>query len=217
MEEVAPRADSSLASSLPVDLDACLITSELLERPSRPADFEAENRALVALARCLSSSPERILEELAATALKLSGAHSAGISLLTEDKRSFRWPALVGQWACYRGGGTPREFGPCGTVLDRNAALLFSHPERYFDYLAPITPGVEECLLVPFAVDGENVGTIWVIAHDKSRQFDAEDLRVLTSLSRFASAGFQVLSTPAMLTEKPKTCFAAAARSLKHS
>ncbi len=196
MEEVDSRPDSSpRGPHLDFDLDSCLITSELSERPSRPPDFEAENRALVSLARRLSSSPEGILEDLAQSALTLCRAHSAGISLLTDDKQSFRWPALVGEWACHRGGGTPRAFGPCGTVLDRNAPLLFSHPERFFSYLAPVTPAVEEALLVPFAVDGENAGTIWVIAHDRSLQFDGEDLRVLTSLAKFASAGFQVLSS----------------------
>ena len=38
---------------------------------------------------------------------------------------------------------------------------------------------------------GEAVGTIWVVAHDTSRRFDAEDLRVLTSLAAFAEAAYQ--------------------------
>jgi signal transduction histidine kinase len=38
------------------------------------------------------------------------------------------------------------------------------------------------------------VGTIWVISHDESRQFDREDARVLTTLGEFAAAAYQTLS-----------------------
>src|SRR5581483_745715 len=43
-------------------------------------------------------------------------------------------------------------------------------------------------MLLPFYVGGRSIGTIWVIAHDQSRRFDAEDLRVMTNLSHFAAA-----------------------------
>jgi PAS domain S-box-containing protein len=49
-------------------------------------------------------------------------------------------------------------------------------------------------MLIPFYVEGKAVGAIWVIAHDQSRQFDAEDLRVMTNLSKFAAAAYQALS-----------------------
>jgi two-component sensor histidine kinase len=77
--------------------------------------------------------------------------------------------------------------------LDRNVALLFSHPERDFSYFAPVTPLIEEALLIPFFVDGKAVGTVWIIAHDHSRKFDAEDLRVMTNLGTFAAAAYQTL------------------------
>jgi C4-dicarboxylate-specific signal transduction histidine kinase len=54
---------------------------------------------------------------------------------------------------------------------------------------------VEECLLVPFYVTGEAVGTIWVIAHSDKRKFDAEDLRMLESMGRFASAAYQAVES----------------------
>lgn len=173
-------------------LESVLSTAELSRRPPRPPDYAAENRALVALARQMAASPDGILQELAETALLLCRAHSAGISLLEADHRSFRWPAVAGQWAAPVGGGTPRDFGPCGTVLDRRAAQLFSHPERYFTYLSAVTPPVDEALLLPFFVDGEAVGTIWVIAHDPSCRFDAEDLRLLTSLGAVAASAYQM-------------------------
>ena len=40
---------------------------------------------------------------------------------------------------------------------------------------------------------GQALGTIWVVSHDETKRFDAEDLRVMTSLSKFASAAYQTL------------------------
>jgi signal transduction histidine kinase/AmiR/NasT family two-component response regulator len=123
-------------------------------------------------------------------------ADSSGFSLLTTDDggKTFHWPAIAGVWKPYIGGGTPRHFGPCGDVLDRNAPLLFNHFERRYAYFQSVTPPVEECLLVPFYVEGKAVGTIWVIAHDDRRQFDAEDLRQLVSLGGFASSAYQTVT-----------------------
>ncbi|MGH6769483.1 MAG: PAS domain S-box protein [Xanthobacteraceae bacterium] len=178
-------------------LKSMLSTAELSRRPSRPTDHAAESRALIALARTMAATPNRILQALAETALSLCSAHSAGLSLLENDDRRtrFHWRAIAGQWSPHLHGGTPRDFGPCGTVLDRNMAMLCSHPERDFPYFAPVTPLLEEALLSPFYVNDEAVGTIWVVAHDTSRRFDAEDLRMLTSLGAFAAAAYQTVQT----------------------
>ena len=175
------------------ELESVISTAELSRRPAHPPNHAEENRALIALARELATSPGSMLQKLAETALVLCRAHSAGISLLEEGRKSFQWKAIAGQWAAHLGGGTPRGFGPCGTVLDRDVALLFSHPERHFSYLADVTPCIDEGLLLPFYVDGEGVGTIWVIAHDQSVRFDSEDVRVMTSLASFASTAYQTL------------------------
>ncbi len=177
-----------------VSLESVISTDELKRRPARPADYLAENQALIALAREIVSSPQNILQKLAETALTLCHAGSAGISLLEPDGAHFHWPALAGEWSAYVGGGTPREYGPCGTVLDRNAPQLMSHPERHFRYLESVTPGIEEALLIPFYIEGKAVGTIWVIAHDTAYRFDVEDLRVMTNLGAFASAAYQMLA-----------------------
>jgi PAS domain S-box-containing protein len=177
----------------PTRLRSMLSTAELARRPSRPPDHEAENRALIDLAQSLAASPEGILQKLADTALVLCGAHSAGLSILEDgdQKSNFHWRAIAGRWAEHVGGGTPRDFGPCGTVLDRNAALVCSHPELDFPYFADVAPPVEEALLIPFYIQGEAVGTIWIVAHDTSRRFDAEDLRVMNSLAVFTAAAYQ--------------------------
>jgi PAS domain S-box-containing protein len=174
-------------------LQSVLSTVELSTRPSRAPDYAAESRALIALAERLATSPVGILQKLAETALTLCGAQSAGISLLEADGRRFYWPAIAGQWAEHLGGGTPREYGPCGTVLDNNTALLFSHPERDFDYFAPVIPLVEEALLMPFYINGNAVGTVWIIAHDQGRRFEAEDLRLMTDLGTFAASAYQAV------------------------
>jgi PAS domain S-box-containing protein len=189
-------SSASTEASAPIKppaLQSVLSIDELNKRPSRPPDYAAESRALIALAEQMVISPAGILQALAETASELCGAHSAGISLLEPDGKRFYWPAVAGQWAEHVGGGTPRDFGPCGTVLDRNTALLFSHPERDFDYFAPVTPLVEEALLMPFYVDGIAVGTIWIVAHHESHRFDLEDLRLMTNLGTFAASVYQVL------------------------
>ena len=190
------EAPTVIPGDSPVPLESVLCTEELNRRPSRPPDYEKENRALTALARALADSPRTILQQVAETIVEVFQADSAGISLLTTDDggKRFHWPAIAGVWKPHIGGGTPRDFGPCGDVLDRNAPLLFRHFERRYTYFLPLTPPVEECLLVPFYVGGTAVGTIWAIAHNDRRKFDAEDMRQLLSLGRFASSAYQALA-----------------------
>ena len=174
-------------------LESVLCTEELNRRPTRPPDYERESRALVSLAQALADSPRTILQTLADTILEVFQADSAGSSLVTEDGERFHWPAIAGVWKPHIGGGTPRDFGPCGDVLDRNCPLLFRHFERRYPYFLPVTPPAEECLLVPFYVKGKAVGTIWAITHDDRRKFDNEDLRMLVSLGTFASVTSQAV------------------------
>jgi PAS domain S-box-containing protein len=124
------------------------------------------------------------------------------MSLLTTDDggKRFYWPAIAGSWKSHIGGGTPRDFGPCGDVLDRNSTLLFTHVERRYTYFQPVQPCVEEALLVPFYVGGKAVGTLWAVAHDESRQFDREDERLMRSLGKFASSVYQILASLGTLT-----------------
>jgi PAS domain S-box-containing protein len=169
--------------------------TELEKRPSRAPDHAAECRALLALGKELAASPDHILQKLAETTLTLCGAQSAGLSLLEPDGKRFYWPAIAGEWADKVGGGTPRNYSPCGVVLDLNISFLCSHPEIDFDYYAPATPLVEDCLLVPFYIKGNAIGTIWTVMHDFSRRFDAEDLRLMTDLGAFAADAYQTLAS----------------------
>jgi hypothetical protein len=65
---------------------------------------------------------------------------------------------------------------------------LFGHLARRYTYFGAVKPAVEEALLVPFYVGSKAVGTIWAVAHDAQRKFDAEDERVMISLGKFASS-----------------------------
>jgi GAF domain-containing protein len=176
-------------------LESTIATAELDRRPSRQADRDAESRALLSLTHELARSPDCFFARLVESALELSGADSTGISLLNQEEGRFVWPAVAGILDCYIGGGTPSDFGPCGTVLDRQATVLFLHPERHFTYLAPIQPPLEEVLLIPFYMNGLAVGTLWAVIHEPGRKFDAEDRRLLESLSTFAASAYRTLAS----------------------
>jgi signal transduction histidine kinase/GAF domain-containing protein len=198
IDSAEPRQAIPLESSIPdglAPLESILLTDELRRRSTRPPDFENENSALAALVSALADSPGTILQTLADKVLEVLSADSAGLSLLTKDGERFYWAAIAGAWHPHIGGGTPRNFGPCGDVLNQNVPLLFSHWERRYPYLSSATPLADEGLLVPFHVNGKAVGTIWAIAHDNHRSFDAEDLRLLESMGRFASAAYQAVES----------------------
>jgi PAS domain S-box-containing protein len=197
-ESAQAKSDVPLEASIldgAVPLESILRTEELYRRPLRAPDYEKENRALVALVSALADSPRTILQTLAERVLEVLQADSAGLSLLTKDEKRFYWAAIAGAWQTHIGGGTPRNSGPCGDVLDRNIPMLFTHWEWRYPYLRLAAPLAEEGLLVPFYVNGKAVGTIWAIAHTNHRKFDAEDLRLLESLGRFASAAYQAVTS----------------------
>jgi PAS domain S-box-containing protein len=52
-----------------------------------------------------------------------------------------------------------------------------------------------EVLLAPFHRGQEAIGTVWIASHTETHQFDQEDARIIKSLSRFAAAAVQVIST----------------------
>ena len=200
------KNDHNLQTMVPLEvsipgapLESIRCTDKLLERPTRPPDYQKENTALAALVSALAESTRTILQTLADKVLETLDADSAGLSLLTKDGKRFYWAAIAGAWKPHVGGGTPRDFGPCGDVLDANVTMLFTHWERRYPYLSAAMPLAEEGLLVPFHVNGKAVGTIWTIAHGNHRKFDAEDQRLLESMGRFASAAYQTVESIELL------------------
>jgi PAS domain S-box-containing protein len=180
----------------PAGLDDVLVTEKLAHRTSRPPDHEAENRALGSLAAVLAAEPQKLLQALVDTVLEVCRADSAGIGIHVPggDGGTFRWDVVAGALAASAGGSLPRNQSPCGAAIDADSVLLFDRPHRHFPALAAVDPPIVEHLLAPFHLGGRPVGTVWVMGHAQERRFDAEDARLLTSLSRFASAGYRMVA-----------------------
>jgi len=176
-------------------IDTVLTTDTLSQRPSRSPDYAAENQALLELGKVIAETPKAILQKLAEKAMVLCGAGSSGISLAEsdEDEPIFRWHATAGEYKKYYHGTMPREFSPCGVVLQRNSMQLMSRPVRAFPYIEAISPVPHEVLLVPFYHQDQAVGTVWVVSHSAEKRFDAEDARIVQNLAQFASAAYQNL------------------------
>lgn len=72
------------------------------------------------------------------------------------------------------------------------AGVVATSPDRAMPQ-APSAAGM--CLLVPFHDHETQIGTLWVIAHNENRKFDAEDERTVAVLAKLASAGWQLWQT----------------------
>lgn len=144
----------------------------------------------------MAQSPDQVLQLLVDEARVLCNAGSAGISLLDDvcpagEAPCFRWLATSGAFAPLAGNTMPRNFSPCGSVLDVGHTLLMSDPVRHFEYINVLPVPVREVLLVPFYRNEVAIGTVWIASHDEHK-FDKEDARLVKSLSQFASAALQM-------------------------
>jgi signal transduction histidine kinase len=176
-----------------LSLGDVVTNSQLACRPCREPDYQAEIDAMNILAETLAHSPQTLLQKLVEVAQELCGADSAGISLLENDggEDVFRWEALAGVLKDHINGTMPRNASPCGITIDRDATQLMYLPERFFPALK-IEPAIVEALLVPFHVENQPVGTVWVVTHTDDRKFDQEDERIIKTLANFAAAGWQL-------------------------
>ncbi len=177
-------------------LGQVLITDELNSRPSREPDYQRENKAIAELLERLTrQDPIDVLRRLVELAIELlPAATSAGISLIGEheDQLVFYWPVVHGRLAEQLIDHIPRDMSPCGVVIDNNTVQLFREPGRYFRRLQNLQPPIAETLLVPFHSGKQAVGTVWVISDNPSMQFDAEDHRLLVSLSGIAASCYEL-------------------------
>lgn len=177
------------------ELDPAVLTGQRFSsRPQRPPDPLRENAALIALADEMAQRPDNVLKMLCEFILEICTADSAGVSLLREETDEFVWPAVAGAWAPFVNGSMPRSASPCGKVVEYDQVLIFRDALTQFPATGQATPPIEEILLAPFHRDGVPIGTVWAISHDPSREFDAEDGRVLISLARFASAAYHTIT-----------------------
>ena len=179
----------------PATLQDVLATQELSARFHRRRDFEAENRALIELARSLPTSPDDFLQKASDVAMVLCRAHSTGVSLLEEDqgKPVFRWHAVSGRYASNVWSTMPKETCPCGAVIDRGATLLMKHPALHFSILNDLGPEVVEALLTPLQVRGRPIGTFWLVSHESALKFAPSDAAALQTLADFAAPVYEIL------------------------
>lgn len=165
-------------------------THLLHERASKAPNHQSESAAMLELVQALASEPDSLAQRLVESALQLTGAGSAGLSLAETEagEEIFRWIATTGEYAPYLRGTMPRHFSPCGEVLRQGKPLLMRDPVRAYPYVHALHVPPAEVLLVPFSDNGVLAGTIWIVGHSPTHTFDAEDLRVVKSLAVFASA-----------------------------
>ena len=171
-------------------LDSVIATDRLVSRRVRKPRWQEERAAFLELTYVAPRGRDKLFDSLAALGLVLCSAGTAGVSVLEGGSEGgiFRWNALAGELAQFVGGSTPRNWSPCGTCLDVGKPVLYSYPARYFTYFAELTTPIVEGLVVPVFSDGNAVATIWIVSHDTVRQFDAEDVRIMVSLAKFAGA-----------------------------
>jgi len=176
-------------------LEDVLITKQLLSRVCRERSSQQQMDSLHTLAKVFTASPERLIDSFLQIAIDLCGAGTAGLSLLetnSESPQVFRWTNLAGRLGNHVGGTTPRNFSPCGVTLDRNAPQLFAHPGRYFHYFNQVDVPIVEGLVIPFRAGERTEGTVWIISHDEGWKFDAEDVRIMSSLTEFTACSLHV-------------------------
>jgi signal transduction histidine kinase len=177
-------------------LDDVLITRELFGRPGRPADFAGESEALQRLVQLLADDPEVLLQRLLALARQFCDADSAGVTLLEradDGSEVLRWVAAAGPLSKHVGGLSPREGSAFGVCLERASPQLFVNPARHFPDLAALAPPtIHEALIVEFHHAGEQLGTLFVTAHQPEKHFDPEDARILMNLASFSAAALCV-------------------------
>ena len=155
----------------------------------RAAGGAAGTGGFLALSQTLANAPELALQRLVETAMKLSGAESAGVSVEDSDNgvQVFRWVATAGEFSRYLQGTMPREFSPCGTVLNRGKTLVMRDPARHYEYISDLHAPITYALLVPFGRNRRLVGTVWVLRHRHAKPFTDEDVRAVEGLTIFST------------------------------
>lgn len=173
------------------------ITAALDRRPTGPIDAGREKDALLGLAAAMAERPAEILPQLVALAMELTGATSAGLSLLEEQPGDglFRWRWLHGLLAPYENATSPRNSSPSGVTLDQNRPVLASHPEIIYEWMSEQHLVIPEVLLTPLYIGSdEPLGTLWVVAPDEGH-FHAGHARITAELADFASNALKMIRT----------------------
>jgi two-component sensor histidine kinase len=189
LQAVAPKAPN------------VFITEELDRRAPTKIDSLKEKIALQELAALMASNPEKVLPKFVSLAMEMAGGVSAGLSLYEDVPAPgvFRWHHLQGTLAQFAGATTPRNYSPCGVVLDLNAPVLTAHSELAYDWLAEHNVSLPEVLLVPLHIGNqEPTGTLWIVS-DEDGHFNREHARVITELASFVALALEMERTKQQL------------------
>lgn len=190
-----------LREELPQSLAGVFITAELGRRTSTPRNHLREKLAIQDIADRMSDQPTEILPQLVKLAMEISGAASAGISILEPEKELFRWFGLAGVLAAFEGATTPRNNSPCGVCLDFDGPILMDRPERVYAWIADANITVPEVLLVPLRVKGSGaIGTLWLVAKEPGH-FDLGHAEAMTELAAFAGVALRMIQTEERLNQ----------------
>lgn len=209
MSALIEAVRSDLVSSMPppVSLEDVVISDHLLSRPIHTVHSRVEINAMYELAELLAQGAPALFKRLAQMAIELCNAGSGGISMLESEHdggQLFRWRALAGALESYEGGSTPREWSPCGQCLKAAKPMLYLHPARFFTYFQKVDTPIVEGLVIPMYSDRKPIGTIWIVSHVEQRHFDAEDVRIMTSLGAFVSAKLRLSLGTMRLADETK-------------
>jgi GAF domain-containing protein len=158
--------------------------------PAKEPSKDAQAQALLAISETLARAPDKARQKLVSTAMRLTRAQSAGLSMEDHEagKLVLRWTATAGEFSRYLHQTMPRDFSPCGTAMDRRHTLIMREPVRFYPYIAELHVGIRTAMLVPFITNGKCAGTLWVVDHSAGRNFSTQDTRMVEALATFASA-----------------------------
>jgi GAF domain-containing protein len=176
--------------------DSCFCTRRDRRTPVK-IDVLREKRALQEIAALMADDPAQVLPKFVSLAMEMAEGASAGLSLLEENPAPgvFRWHHLTGTLARFTGATTPRNFSPCGIVLDMDAPVLTAYSERGYDWIAACNVTLPEVLLVPLRIEGkEPRGTLWIVS-DKDEHFHREHARAMTELASFVAIALRMART----------------------
>jgi GAF domain-containing protein len=188
-----------------------LVSPEALQTRRWVRSLRAELSAFDELTKIPDADPRRTVQCLIDTVVRLYGAGSAGISVLRPGSHGhayFVWEVVSGALAAHRGDGTPGNHSPCGFCLDIGTAIVLARPERAFSYLARVQPAICETLTVPlYNHDGTPLGTLWVMHHEPTKCFGADDVLVIERLSQVTAVALKRMQAdhPAMPGDRSRS------------
>lgn len=195
-------------------------STEFLTRRSRPGSAERHMEGMRRLSQTFVLRPESILQELAAGAIDLCGADSAGVTLQTRNaagENGLRWVAVAGRFSRFTNAHFPYVQTACGTGIERARPQHFRMEKPFYDRLGIEAEPVTDGLLIPWRT-GTVRGTVWIMAHGRTEAFDASDARLMETLASFAAMSYRQQRQQRLLVEQASQAAAAAmANELAHA